>query len=88
MRIPQKFLVCIQPYFYSKTLAEKKAWAIAQTQSQWDMVTINPSLVLGPGINPNGTSESFQFIKKFGDGTYRTGVPDFHFGVVDVRDVV
>ena len=48
---------------------------------------MNPSMVLGPGISPNGTSESFRFIKKFGNGTYRTGVPDFHLGIVDVRDV-
>ncbi len=34
-----------QPYSYSKTLAEKKAWEIAGKQSQWDLVTINPALV-------------------------------------------
>ena len=30
-----------QPYSYSKTLAEKKAWEIEKSQSQWDLVTIN-----------------------------------------------
>ncbi len=76
-----------QPYSYSKTLAEREAWEIAGAQDRWDLVVINPSLVLGPGINPHGTSESFQIMKQFGDGTLKTGVPRCGFGVVDVRDV-
>lgn len=76
-----------QPYSYSKTLAEKEAWDIAQAQNRWDLVTINPSLVLGPGINPFATSESFALIKQLGDGTMKMGVPDYQIGVVDVRDV-
>lgn len=75
------------PYSYSKLRAEKEAWRIADAQSRWSLVTINPSLVIGPGINPNATSESFNLIKNFGDGTMRLGVPDFGIGVVDVRDV-
>lgn len=31
-----------QPYAYSKTVAEKEAWAIAGEQNQWDLLTINP----------------------------------------------
>lgn len=76
-----------QPYFFSKTLAEKEAWKIAKAQNRWDLVTINPSLVLGPGINPFATSESFSLIKQLGDGTMKMGVPDYQVGVVDVRDV-
>jgi len=55
-----------QPYSYSKTLAEKEAWTICEKQDRWDLVTINPTLVIGPGINPHGTSESFNMVKQFG----------------------
>lgn len=75
------------PYALSKTLAEKKAWEVAGQQQSWDLVTINPSFILGPGINPNLTGESYSTIVQFGDGTMAAGVPDFRIGVVDVRDV-
>jgi dihydroflavonol-4-reductase len=75
------------PYSLSKTLAEKKAWEIAEAHERWDLVTINPSFILGPGINPNLTGESYSTIIQFGDGTMAAGVPDFRIGVVDVRDV-
>ena len=76
-----------QPYPYSKTLAEKEAWKICEAQNRWDLVVINPSLVIGPGINPRGTSESFNLIKQFGDGTMKSGGPNWGMGVVDVRDL-
>lgn len=57
------------PYSYSKTVAEKEAWRIAEAQDRWDLVVINPSLVIGPGINPHATSESFRMVKQMGDGT-------------------
>lgn len=76
-----------QPYSYSKTLAEKEAWKIYESQKQWDLVVVNPSLVLGPGINPNGTSESFNLVRQLGDGTMKAGVPDWSLGAVDVRDL-
>ena len=77
-----------QPYSLSKTLAERKAWDIANAQSQWDLVTINPSFVLGPMLNPSGTtSESFSLLKQLVDGTMRMGVPKMGIGLVDVRDV-
>jgi nucleoside-diphosphate-sugar epimerase len=76
-----------QPYSYSKTVAEKEAWQISEKQSQWDMVTINPTLVIGPGINPHATSESFKLVKQFGDGSMKSGAPRMGFGAVDVRDL-
>ena len=76
-----------QPYSYSKTLAEKEAWKINEKQTRWDLVTINPSLVIGPGINPNATSESFKLVKQFGDGSTKAGAPRLGLGVVDVRDL-
>lgn len=77
-----------QPYSYSKTLAEKKAWEIHKNQNQWDLVTINPSLVMGPPLNPKATtSESFSLLKQLGDGTFKMGAPKMGIGLVDVRDV-
>ena len=77
-----------QPYSYSKTLAEKKAWELAKSQSQWDLVTVNMSLVLGPALNPgNTTSESINILKMLGGGEMKMGAPRMGVGLVDVRDV-
>lgn len=76
-----------QPYSYSKTEAEKQAWEIAKAQNQWELVTINPSFVLGPGINPHATSESFSVMKQVGKGDFKMGAPEFNIGVIDVRDL-
>ena len=76
-----------QPYSYSKTLAERAAWEIADAQGDWDLVVLNPSLVLGPAINALPTSESFRIMKMLGDGTMKPGAPRLGIGVVDVRDL-
>ena len=76
-----------QAYSYSKTLAEREAWKINKAQNRWDLVVINPVLVIGPGINPKITSESFNIVKQMGDGSMKMGAPGLDIGVVDVRDV-
>lgn len=76
-----------QPYAFSKTEAEKAAWSIAEAQNRWSLVTINPSLVLGPGLAQFQTSDSFNLVRQLGDGSMKPGVPEFHIGGVDVRDV-
>lgn len=77
-----------QPYSYSKVLAEKKAWELQEQQDEWDLVTINPSLVLGPALNAGKiTSESYNILKQMGDGTLKGGAPRAGIGMVDVRDV-
>ena len=76
-----------QPYSFSKTEAEKEAWRIAERKPGWDLVVINPSLVIGPGINPHATSESFALVKQLGDGTMKSGAPRFGMGCVDARDL-
>lgn len=76
------------PYSYSKTLAEKKAWELVKAQENWDLVVINPSFILGPFLNPAATtSESFHIMKQMGDGTFKQGSPRIGIGAVDVRDV-
>lgn len=76
-----------QPYSFSKTEAEKEAWKISKEQSRWDLVTINPSFVLGPGINPHANSESYSIVKQMGKGDFKMGSPEFNIGCVDVRDL-
>lgn len=76
-----------QAYSYSKTAAEHAAWEIADAQKRWRMVTINPAFVLGPGLATAQTSESFNLMRQFGDGTMKAGVPPYEIGMVDVRDV-
>ena len=74
-------------YSFSKTLAEKAAWEIAEAQDRWSLVVVNPSLVIGPALQSRPTSESFSLVKQIGDGTMRMGAPRWGFGVVDVRDL-
>jgi dihydroflavonol-4-reductase len=76
-----------QPYSYSKTLAEREAWRIADAQDRWRLVAINPSLIIGPSSGPQPTSDSFAIVKQLGDGTMRMGAPRLGMGIVDVRDV-
>lgn len=76
-----------QPYSYSKTVAEQEAWKIAEAQDRWRLVTINPSFVLGPGINPHATSESYGIMKQIGKGDFKMGAPAFNIGCIDVRDL-
>lgn len=76
-----------QPYSYSKTVAERAAWEMAGAQERWRLVVVNPSFVIGPGLSPAPTSESFALIRQFGDGTMKMGCPPMEIGAVDVRDV-
>jgi nucleoside-diphosphate-sugar epimerase len=75
------------PYPYSKVCAEREAWKLASAQSRWDLVAINPGLVLGPSLTTRSQSYSIDLLTALGKGRYRTGVPDLWFGCVDVRDV-
>jgi nucleoside-diphosphate-sugar epimerase len=76
-----------QPYSYSKVMAERKAWEICESQSAWDLVTINPSLVMGPSLTTQTQSTSIDVMRDLGSGRQRTGVPMLEFGIVDVREV-
>ena len=76
-----------EPYYYSKTLAERFAWGVARAQSRWDLVVLNPALTLGPSLTLATESGSMEFIGRYTDGSLRLGAPDFTFPMVDVRDV-
>ncbi|EMY79553.1 3-beta hydroxysteroid dehydrogenase/isomerase family protein [Leptospira weilii serovar Ranarum str. ICFT] len=76
-----------QPYPYSKTLAEKEAWKIADAQVRWDLITINPSFVMGPSVSERADGTSMNFMLSMINGKFAPGVPDMMIGFVDVRDV-
>ena len=76
-----------QPYNYSKTLAEKEAWKIVEAQDRWNLVVMNPGLVLGPSLAQASASTSLSTMLEIMDGTLRTGAPDLAFPAIDVRDV-
>lgn len=76
-----------QPYPYSKVMAERKAWEMAEQQNRWDLVCINPALVMGPSLTDASQSGSIEVLQQFGNGTTLFGVPPMWNGIVDVRDV-
>jgi dihydroflavonol-4-reductase len=74
------------PYERSKTIAERGAWAWQAAQGgALELVTVNPSVVVGPVLNSD-FSLSIQVIKKLLDGSM-PGIPRFGFDLVDVRDI-
>ena len=75
-----------QPYSYSKLVAEKEAWKIAEG-ANFQLVAINPCLIMGPAIGGKPTSESFAILARTGSGEFKSGVPRFGMGFVDVREV-
>lgn len=75
------------PYQYSKVAAERAAWEICKAQDRWDMVTINPAMVLGPSLTQSSQSASIDMLRQLADGRLRDGVPHISMGIVDVRDV-
>lgn len=76
-----------QPYSYSKTVAEREAWRIAEAQGRWNLVVINPAFVMGPSLSHRMDGTSVLFMKDLVGGALKSGVPDLTFGIVDVRDV-
>ena len=74
------------PYDRAKTIAERAAWAwLAEEGGGLELVTINPSLVLGPVLGSD-FSASIETIKKLLDGSI-PALARFGFNVVDVRDI-
>ncbi|CAH0035677.1 unnamed protein product, partial [Clonostachys rhizophaga] len=74
-------------YAYSKTLAEREAWKMADAQKRWKLVTICPSAVVGPSLTPNSASASLDLIEQIMNGSMIFGVPDMYIPMVDVREV-
>ncbi|KAL6839173.1 hypothetical protein ACP4OV_031064 [Aristida adscensionis] len=71
-------------YCYAKTVAEKAAWELAG-QRRLDLVVVNPSLVLGPLLQP-AVNASAWHVLKYLDGSART-YADAAQAYAHVRDV-
>ena len=76
----------LTPYVQSKTVAERAArdWMAAEGGGM-EYCSICPSVVLGP-VWSRDYSSSVVIVRKLLDGSMGV-LPDFGFGVVDVRDV-
>jgi nucleoside-diphosphate-sugar epimerase len=72
-------------YDQSKMLAERAAWAFAAAHPETELVTILPSLVLGPVLTPDNLG-SVQVVSRLMAGKL-PGIPRLGFTLVDVRDV-
>ncbi|MCW3846205.1 NAD-dependent epimerase/dehydratase family protein [Sphingomonas sp. LB-2] len=73
-------------YSQSKTLAEQAAWEFAAAHPELELVTVLPSLVIGPVLTPENMG-SVQLIWRLMAGKV-PGNPRLGFTLVDVRDVV
>lgn len=74
------------PYYLSKTLAEREGWSFVESRKpSWDLVVINPFLVIGPSLSKAINTSNQVFIDLLG-GTY-PGIMSLTWGFVDVRDV-
>ena len=77
------------PYSLSKVQAERAAWARVEgrtTDAGYDLVTVNPVVVLGPIYTRVHKRSSPAVIVDLLSGKY-PAVPDLRLCVVDVRDV-
>lgn len=76
----------VHAYAKSKTIAERAArdWMAAEGGTM-EYVSVNPAAVLGPVLSADFSS-SVQIITRLLSGSL-PGLPNFGFGVVDVRDV-
>ncbi len=74
------------PYYYSKTLAERAAWDFVEQHSpNFEVVVINPFMVIGPSHGP-GLNTSNAVIAEIIQGKM-PGILSLAWGFVDVRDV-
>jgi len=74
------------PYFYSKTLAERSAWDYIEKENPaFELVVVNPGVVIGPSLVPS-LNTSNQILRDVLAGFYPM-IMSISWGFVDVRDV-
>lgn len=82
----EKSSLARNPYYYSKTLAERAAWAfVDEVKPGFGLVVINPFLVIGPSLT-SAVNTSNQVFVDLLKGVY-PGIMSLTWGMVDVRDV-
>ncbi|OBW66067.1 MAG: Rhomboid-like protein [Aureobasidium pullulans] len=70
-------------YSYSKVAAEREAWKICHAQSRWDLIAINPGLVIGPSLTPESASGSLHMLEAMYKGDNKMGAPELHYPIAD-----
>jgi dihydroflavonol-4-reductase len=74
------------PYYLSKTMAERAAWTFMERESpSFDLVAMNPFMIMGPSLGP-GLNVSNKIVADLVNGVY-PGILSITWGIVDVRDV-
>jgi len=82
----EKSSIMRNPYYYSKTQAERAAWAFTKREKiGFDLVVINPFMVAGPSLSA-GVSTSNQLFIDIANGQY-PALMALNWGFVDVREV-
>ena len=74
------------PYYYSKAVAERAAWRfVEERKPTWDLVAINPPLVIGPSLIAARNTSTGVFCDLY-NGVY-PGILNLAWSMTDVRDV-
>ena len=74
------------PYYLSKTLAERAAWDfMARERPSFDLVAVNPFVIMGPSLG-RAVNTSNQILMDLVSGVY-PAIISLTWGLVDVRDV-
>ncbi len=74
------------PYYYSKTCAERAAWHFMQAETPpFSLVVLNPFLIVGPSFTP-ALNPSNALFRDLLTGVYPV-LMHINWGLVDVRDV-
>ena len=74
------------PYYLSKVLAEKEAWAFVEREKPpFDVVVINPFVIIGPS-HTNAINGSVNVVRNALNGVFPV-IFRLCWGIVDVRDV-
>ena len=74
------------PYIRSKAIAERAAWDFIDAEGRGlELSAVNPVGIFGPVLAAD-YSASIAIVQRMLEGDM-PGLPDIHFGVVDVRDV-
>jgi dihydroflavonol-4-reductase len=75
----------IGAYSISKTLAERAAWDLIETDGM-ELSVINPGAVMGPSLGARIDGQSLSMMADMLNGKMPM-IPDLAFGMIDVRDV-
>lgn len=76
------------PYFYAKTKAEQRAYAMQQEAgNRWRLCSMNPGAIWGPPTSDRTDGESVGQMLDLLSGALWPWAPPLGTGIVDVRDV-